>query len=100
MGTISFHSGAIDDLKNALEYYKDISHGLLGRFKAEFEIRLHVISQSPKIFQKTRKNIRKCKMNKFPFHIIFQEYDEFILILAIAHFKRNPGYWKKRKLND
>jgi hypothetical protein len=36
-------------------------------------------------------------MNKFPFHNIFQQYDELILILAIAHFKRKPDYCKKRK---
>jgi hypothetical protein len=55
MTAISFHSGAIDDLKNILEYYSDISQDLLGKFKAEFEIRLHVIFNPPRYSKKQGK---------------------------------------------
>jgi hypothetical protein len=35
-------------------------------------------------------------MRDFPYSVIFQEKGEAILIIAVAHAKRRPGYWKAR----
>ncbi len=35
-------------------------------------------------------------MAVFPYSVIFREEANSILILAIAHAKRRPGYWAKR----
>ena len=36
---------------------------------------------------------------KRPFDIVFEEFDDHIVIYAVAHTKRKPGYWRER-LND
>jgi hypothetical protein len=33
---------------------------------------------------------------KFPYSVIYKEKDEVILIVAVAHAKRRPGYWRGR----
>lgn len=35
-------------------------------------------------------------MDRFPFAIFYVNYGEMILIIAVAHAKRVPGYWKSR----
>jgi hypothetical protein len=32
----------------------------------------------------------------FPFAIVYVELDTEVLILAVAHGKRRPGYWRER----
>ena len=36
---------------------------------------------------------------KRPFDIVFEKFDDHIVIYAVAHTKRKPGYWRER-LND
>ncbi|WP_293161759.1 hypothetical protein [Okeania sp. SIO2C9] len=41
-------------------------------------------------------DIRRCLMRKFPYGILYTIEDNFILILAVMHCSREPGYWKDR----
>jgi hypothetical protein len=36
---------------------------------------------------------------KFPFSVVYLVGENEIVIFAVAHFKRKPGYWKSRR-ND
>ena len=41
-------------------------------------------------------NSRRMLVAGFPYHVVYRlEHDE-IVILAIAHMKRRPGFWKQR----
>lgn len=31
----------------------------------------------------------------FPFALIFEVIDEVVFVVAFAHLRRQPGYWKK-----
>ena len=35
-------------------------------------------------------------MSGFPYSVIFQEKSDIILVVAVAHAKRRPGYWQTR----
>ncbi len=35
-------------------------------------------------------------MSRFPFFIIYLILEQVIVIIAVAHFKRKPGYWRDR----
>jgi hypothetical protein len=35
-------------------------------------------------------------VKRFPYHVIYLEKQNDIRILAIAHDRRKPGYWKSR----
>jgi hypothetical protein len=43
-----------------------------------------------------RAPFRRCLVPKFPYSIIFSIEPEFILVVAVAHAKRKPGYWHDR----
>jgi hypothetical protein len=34
---------------------------------------------------------------KFPFSVVYLVGENEIVIFAVAHFKRKPGYWKSRR---
>jgi len=40
---------------------------------------------------------RKLVLHKFPFSVIVQDLGEFVVVVALAHHSRRPGYWRERK---
>jgi len=42
-------------------------------------------------------NYRYFPLKHYPFRIIYRRQEEWIRIVAFAHAKRRPGYWKRRK---
>lgn len=43
------------------------------------------------------RQIRRCRLIRFPYVIIFEILETEIVVLAVAHSKRRPNYWRKRK---
>ena len=41
-------------------------------------------------------DVRQCVLKRFPYSIFFIELESEIRILAIAHGRRRPGYWRSR----
>ncbi len=39
---------------------------------------------------------RRYMMKRYPFVLVYRVATERIEIVAVAHAKRNPGYWKER----
>ena len=40
--------------------------------------------------------VRRRAVARFPYHVVYMELATHIRILAIAHDRRRPGYWKDR----
>ncbi|MEH2159505.1 MAG: hypothetical protein V7K38_00285 [Nostoc sp.] len=43
-----------------------------------------------------RKTFNRCLTRKFPYGILYTIQEDYILILAVMHCSREPGYWKER----
>ena len=39
---------------------------------------------------------RRLFLDRFPYFVVFRETAKELQVIAIAHAKRRPGYWKKR----
>ena len=40
--------------------------------------------------------VRRLAVTRFPYHVVYLKMDDDLRILAIAHDRRRPGYWKTR----
>jgi len=40
--------------------------------------------------------VRSKGVNGFPYRVVFFVADELLTIVAVAHAKRRPGYWRER----
>lgn len=40
--------------------------------------------------------VRRCALRRFPYALVFVELTEEIRVLALAHARRRPGYWRSR----
>lgn len=43
-----------------------------------------------------RQGAKKLTLKRFPFNIVVKESPEEIIVVAVAHQSRRPGYWRSR----
>jgi toxin ParE1/3/4 len=44
--------------------------------------------------------LRRYVIQRFPYIIFYADLEEFIWIVAIAHGKRRPDYWRRRQIEE
>lgn len=96
-----YHREAREELTAAAEWYEARRPGLGQDFLAEVEQALSSIHEHPERWPRwagveTRVPVRKFVLQRFPFAIPYLVHDESIVVLAIAHGRRRPGYWLSR----
>ena len=99
MKPVIVHSEAIKELDSAIAYYEDQKVGLGLDFLAEVEQALGKIRQNPNlgaVYKATE--LSRYVIQRFPFLVFYAELEEFIWVVAIAHGKRRPDYWRKRQI--
>jgi hypothetical protein len=43
------------------------------------------------------RHARRILLDRFPYSVIYRASADEILIIAVAHLRRRPGYWRHRK---
>jgi hypothetical protein len=41
--------------------------------------------------------VRRVPVGRFPHHVVYTYDDDTVDVLAVAHDRREPGYWAGRK---
>jgi toxin ParE1/3/4 len=93
---VHYHEAAEDELLKEIGYLEQRAKGLGRRFFEEVSRAEHIIVQFPESAQEIRPGIRKYILRKFPHSLIYSMEQAGVLILAVAHHSRRPGYWAGR----
>ena len=96
MKRITFHEDARAELAEASHYYEDRVTGLGHAFIDEVEQGADTIAEHPEAYEKVSDNLRRKVLAKFPYSLIYAVEPDRIRIMAIAHHKRRPEYWRYR----
>lgn len=98
MKPVVFHPEAQADLIGAVAFYDGQREGLGERLLESVERAIGRISNRPHSFsQSTDQGHRKCRVEGFPYALHFVESEAEIWILAVAHNRRDPKYWRLRE---
>ncbi|MBU3935830.1 type II toxin-antitoxin system RelE/ParE family toxin, partial [Patescibacteria group bacterium] len=87
---------AKSELTEAISYYNAQSEGLGYEFAAEVKRTLERIVQYPDAWSKLSNRTRRCRANRFPYGVIYQNRKGTLLIVAVMHLSREPETWKSR----
>lgn len=93
MTPVSYHEAAEEELLHEIGYLELRANGLGRRFFAEVRRAENLISQFPESAEEIRPGIRKRILRKFRYSLIYSAEKDGLLILAVAHHSRRPGYW-------
>jgi len=94
--TYEFHPEALEEYDAASHYYAGKEPGLDLRFIVCIENAIETILQDPLRWRRCDEDVRRCLTRVFPYAILYTIEDDRVLIVAVAHCSREPGYWKHR----
>jgi toxin ParE1/3/4 len=94
---ISYHATARQELAEAGRFYSSVSPELGGSFFAIYDKAIADFRQFPNGFPKVEGDFRRYPLRRFPFGVCYRVDVDTIRILAFAHNRRHPDYWKRRK---
>lgn len=90
------HEGARKELRGAMEYYRRIRPELGLKFKDALNAALDRMETWPLSGAQTSGEIRICRIKRFPYGIVYAPRAAEIVVVAVMHLHRRPGYWKRR----
>ena len=91
-----FHPEALQEYDEAGHSYARKEPGLDLRFIVSVERAIEAILEDPLRWRRFDEDVRRCLTRVFPYAILYTIEDGYILIVAVAHCSREPGYWKHR----
>jgi plasmid stabilization system protein ParE len=94
---LSIAPAALAELQDAADFYAAHGgHSLAQAFIGEFERIAALVQSSPQLGAPFQRKWQRYFLSKFPFSVIYQVRGGEVRVLAVAHSRRRPGYWKKR----
>ena len=95
-----FHAKAQREFIEAIGFYERQRPGL-GRQLARLVRELvDQIWQNPGRGHPIGPGARRCLVRRFPYQVIYVAAPESLLIIAVAHGRRQPDYWRGRLTGD
>ena len=94
--TVRFLEVAQRELDETVIHYNGESAGLGNVFLLEAVAAIDRIRRFPAAWHPLGNEIRRCRLRRFPYGLIYAQDQGEILILAVAHTHREPGYWRDR----
>lgn len=91
-----FHPEALAEYQEATLYYADRDPALALRFIEAVEDAIRRILDAPHRWRVLNDDVRRCLTHVFPYGVLYTTEPDFILIVAVMHGSREPGYWKQR----
>jgi plasmid stabilization system protein ParE len=87
---------ALDEAEVAARWYAQHSPVAAAGFSDEIDAAVAAIQQSPEAWPPFEHGTRRYLLRRYPFSVIYRVEPGRILIVAVAHGHRRPGYWASR----
>lgn len=93
---IEFHPEAEEEFVEQALYYEEQVTALGVSFIGELESSTTLLEKHPKLGAEFDKPFRHFPMQRFPHSLIYTIEASRIWVVAVAHQRRRPGYWRGR----
>lgn len=94
---VEFHPAADTELRAAARLYEERAPGLGEQFLGEVEHVSSRLREHQALGPRLDLEHRRLGLRRFPFALIYRIKTSKVQIVAVAHDRRKPGYWRKRK---
>lgn len=99
MPQIEYHPQASDEVAQAFDWYSEVDPDVADRFKIELDRAEQLVQRSPEAWGSYLHNTSGFRFRGFPFVMAYILRDQRIIVIAVAHTRRKPGYWRDRLPN-
>lgn len=96
MGKYRLTTEAKNELSAGVSFYDSEYPGLGQDFAVEVRRLCRLVAKSPGSGFELRPGLRRRILRRFPYSILYTIDDDSIVVIAVAHQSRRPGYWTQR----
>ena len=93
---VEFHPDTASEAGADVRWYAAQSERAAERFVQELRRAREAITASPERWPITESEIRRIPLRRFPYSIFYRAVPGLVQIVAVAHGRRRPGYWRGR----
>lgn len=94
---IRFRPAAAREFAADYDYYEQDREGRGRRFAAAVDLALQQIAAMPHRFPLLYEpDIRSATVARFPYRVVYVVVGDHIDVIAVAHARRRPAYWRRR----
>lgn len=94
--SFAFHPAAEEEFSAAVDWYEVRQPGLGVDFAVEVRAAIGRAIALPEAWAELEPGIRRVLTQRFPYGVLYSSEDSGVLILAVMHLSRRPGYWQDR----
>ena len=94
---IRFHPAASAELEEAVREGARYGDSVALRLRSEVVRALQVLRNTPAIGEPVSPLCRCLPLRRFPFALVYLVTQDGLVIVAVAHSRKKPGYWARRE---
>jgi toxin ParE1/3/4 len=95
---LRLHPRARIDLDSAAGWYDDhAGRHVAADFVEAYAQAAELLLTRPEIGRLGTQDTRSIALRRYPFSLVYRADEEFIFVVAVAHWRRHPMFWSKRR---
>jgi len=87
---------AAEEAREAAQWYAARNLAAAVGFELEIRRAFSEIAATPERWPVHLEGTRRFLLDRFPYEVVYQSRADRVLVIAIAHCRRRPGYWRER----
>lgn len=95
MTTLVFRAAAIDDVREALDWYRSQSAIARDGLADELEALLTTVESAPLAYPALYRDVRRALTQRFPYAVYLITEGERVIVLRVLHQRRSPRIWPR-----
>ena len=95
-GRLELSPQAQQEVAAATAWYEEQSPGLGLEFVSELDRALSTVATTPSRWRQYPHlpELQQYSLKRFPYAVIYCQQRDLIMVIAVAHLRRKPGYWR------
>ncbi len=89
-------SAAAEEAREAIKWYAARNAVAAAGFEVEVRLAFDEIASAPERWPVHVEGTRRFLLDRFPYEVVYLVGADRVVVIAVAHCKRRPGYWRER----
>ena len=93
---LEYLADALAEAEAAAHWYAERSPSAALAFSEELDAAESAIARLPEAWPPYEAGTRRYLLRRFPFSVVYRVEPTRIVVVAVAHARRRPSYWRSR----
>ena len=93
---LEFFEDAASELEEDRRWYRERSESAEAGFLRELDHAIQQVTDAPARWPRYLASTQRYVFPTYPYSLVYFVEDDAIRVVAVAHDKQRPGYWRKR----